>query len=220
MKALIIVDVQKDFCQGGALAVKDGDAVVPVINELQKRFDLVFATQDWHPRGHKSFAVEHGRRPGEVISLNGLDQILWPIHCVQDTPGAEFHPDLNRERWTAVVQKGTDPCLDSYSGFFDNARRKATGLTQHLKDAGVDEVCVTGLATDYCVKFPALDADPDGRVAVATSHASVALALGIESCIPTFSVGSTAVSLRIVTRNVLTISPAANVREPDWFSNS
>lgn len=158
MNALLIVDVQNDFCPGGALAVKEGDLVVPLVNRLQNKFELIFATQDWHPRGHKSFAETHGKKPGEVISLNGLTQILWPTHCVQGAPGAAFHPRLERNRWAAVVQKGTDPELDSYSGFFDNARRNATGLEALLKGKGVTELYVVGLATDYCVKFTALDA--------------------------------------------------------------
>ncbi len=159
MKALIIVDVQNDFCPGGALEVREGDQVVPVINRLQPRFDLVVATQDWHPANHGSFAANHpGRRPGEVVELAGLPQILWPVHCVQDTYGAELHPALDRSRIARVIHKGTDPAIDSYSGFFDNGRRAATGLEQYLRERNVDEVYVCGLATDYCVKATALDA--------------------------------------------------------------
>jgi nicotinamidase/pyrazinamidase len=159
MKALIIVDVQNDFCPGGALAVREGDQVVPVVNRIQARFDLVVATQDWHPANHGSFAANHpGRNPGEVIELAGLSQILWPVHCVQGTTGAELHPALERSRIAHVVHKGTDPAIDSYSGFFDNGRRAATGLEQFLRDRDVDEVYVCGLATDYCVKATALDA--------------------------------------------------------------
>ncbi len=158
MNALIIVDVQNDFCPGGALAVREGDQVVPIINRLQPRFELVVATQDWHPANHGSFAANHpGRKPGEVIELAGLPQILWPVHCVQGTPGAELHPALERSRIAHVVHKGTDPAIDSYSGFFDNGRRAATGLEQFLRDREVDEVYVCGLATDYCVKATALD---------------------------------------------------------------
>ncbi len=159
MKALILVDLQNDFCPGGALAVPEGDAVVPVANALQRRFDLVVATQDWHPADHASFAASHpGRAPGEVIDLDGLAQVLWPVHCVQGTWGADFHPALDRTRIARVFRKGTDPRLDSYSGFFDNGRRHATGLAEYLRDRGVNEVFVCGLATDYCVKFTALDA--------------------------------------------------------------
>jgi nicotinamidase/pyrazinamidase len=159
MKALIIADVQTDFCPGGPLAVPEGDRVVPVINRLQRRFDLVVATQDWHPEDHVSFAANHeGRKPGEVIEHAGLEQILWPVHCVQGSPGAEFHPNLDQGRIVRVFQKGTDRDLDSYSGFFDNAHRRATGLGDWLNDQGVTDVYVCGLATDYCVKFTALDA--------------------------------------------------------------
>jgi nicotinamidase/pyrazinamidase len=159
MKALIIVDVQNDFCPGGALEVREGDQVVPVINRLQPRFDLVVATQDWHPANHGSFASNHpGRQRGEVIKLAGLPQILWPDHCVQGTPGAELHPALDRSRIAPVVHKGTDPTIDSYSGFFDNGRRAATGLEKFLRERNVDEVYICGLATDYCVKATAVDA--------------------------------------------------------------
>ena len=158
MKALIIVDVQNDFCPGGALAVSEGDRVVEVINRLQPGFDLVVATQDWHPADHCSFAANHpGRSPGERIELAGLPQILWPVHCVQGTPGAELHPGLDRSRIARVFRKGTDPNVDSYSGFFDNGRRASTGLGEYLKGRGVTDVYVCGLATDYCVKATALD---------------------------------------------------------------
>ena len=159
MKALIIVDVQNDFCPGGTLPVPEGDRVVEVINRIQPGFDLVVATQDWHPADHGSFAANHpGRRPGEQIELAGLPQILWPVHCVQGTPGAELHPGLDRSQIARVFPKGTDPKVDSYSGFFDNGRRSSTGLGEYLKGQGVTEVCVAGLATDYCVKATALDA--------------------------------------------------------------
>jgi nicotinamidase/pyrazinamidase len=159
MKALILVDIQNDFCPGGALAVPDGDAVVPVINRIQGNYDLVVATQDWHPANHGSFAANHpGGAVGEQIELAGQEQILWPVHCVQETPGAAFHPDLNLDRVARVFRKGTDPAIDSYSGFFDNGHRAATGLGDYLRERGVEEVHVCGLATDYCVKFTALDA--------------------------------------------------------------
>jgi nicotinamidase/pyrazinamidase len=159
MKALIISDMQNDFCPGGALPILEGDGIVPLINQLQPRFDLVAATQDWHPADHGSFAVNHpGKTVGEVIDLNGLPQILWPVHCVENTAGADFHPGLDRCRIARVFHKGADPDMDSYSGFFDNGRRKATGLDEYLKGRGIDEVYLCGLATDYCVKFTALDA--------------------------------------------------------------
>jgi nicotinamidase/pyrazinamidase len=157
--ALILVDLQNDFVPGGALAVPDGDRVVPIANQLQKMFDLIVATQDWHPANHGSFAAnDPGRKPGDVIDLNGLPQILWPIHCVQNTRGAQFHRGLDVGRITKVVQKGTDPGIDSYSGFFDNGHRKATGMGDWLAERGVSDLYVLGLATDYCVKFTALDA--------------------------------------------------------------
>lgn len=159
MNALILVDLQNDFCPGGALPVPEGDAVIPVANSLQSRFDLVVATQDWHPANHASFAANHpGRQPGEIIDLDGLPQVLWPVHCVQGTWGAELHPALDQTRIARVFRKGIDPRIDSYSGFFDNGRRYATGLAEYLRDRGVNKVFVCGLATDYCVKFTALDA--------------------------------------------------------------
>lgn len=161
MNALILVDVQNDFVAGGALAVPDGERVVPICNELQASgaFDLIVATQDWHPRDHGSFAANHpGRTPGEVIELDGLPQVLWPVHCVQETRGAEFVPSLHVRRIARVFRKGTDPYIDSYSGFFDNGHRKATGMSDDLKQRGVRSVYLCGLATDYCVKFTALDA--------------------------------------------------------------
>ena len=160
MNALVLVDIQNDFVPGGALAVTEGDRVVPLAHALagSGRFDLVVATQDWHPADHGSFAANHtGRKPGDVIDLNGLRQILWPVHCVQGTRGAEFHPALDRSRIERVFKKGTDPLIDSYSGFFDNGHRKATGLHEYLKSKGVTDVYVCGLATDYCVRFTALD---------------------------------------------------------------
>jgi len=159
MNALILVDIQNDFLPGGALPVPDGDAIIPVVNRLQARFDRVVATQDWHPPDHGSFAANHpARKPGERIDLYGLSQILWPVHCVQGTRGADFALSIERSRWDKVVPKGTDPTIDSYSGFFDNGHRKATGLGDYLHEHGVTEVYVAGLATDYCVKFTALDA--------------------------------------------------------------
>ena len=159
--ALILVDIQNDFLPGGALAVREGDQVVPIANALMARFELVVATQDWHPPDHGSFAANHpGKRVGEVIDLAGLPQVLWPVHCVQGTRGADFAPGLERDRIVHVVRKGTDPSIDSYSGFFDNGptgSRKATGLEDYLRSRGVTDLYVMGLATDYCVKFTALD---------------------------------------------------------------
>jgi nicotinamidase/pyrazinamidase len=159
MKTLIIVDLQNDFCPGGALPVPEGDRIVPVVNQLQRHFDLVIATQDWHPADHGSFAANHaGKTPGDSVELAGLAQVLWPVHCVQETHGAEFHPQLDASTVARVFRKGADATVDSYSGFFDNGHRKSTGLGEYLKGRGVSDVYVCGLATDYCVKFTALDA--------------------------------------------------------------
>jgi len=159
MKTLILVDIQNDFLPGGALAVPDGDKVIPVANQLQLLFPLVVATQDWHPSDHGSFAASHpGKNVFAQIDLNGLPQTLWPVHCVQNTKGAELAAALNRDRIAKVFPKGTDASIDSYSGLFDNGHRKSTGLGEWLKTQGVTEVYVCGLATDYCVKFTALDA--------------------------------------------------------------
>jgi len=139
--------------------VPEGDAVVPVVNRLQPAFDLVIATQDWHPANHVSFAVLHpGKQEGDVIKVDGLPQALWPVHCVQNTRGANFVPTLETRRIAKVIQKGADPELDSYSGFFSNGHRKATELETYLKTCGVTDVHIAGLATDYCVKATALDA--------------------------------------------------------------
>jgi len=159
MKALILVDIQNDFLPGGALAVPDGDAVIPVANRLQPAFPLVVATQDWHPANHGSFAASHpGKQVFQQIELNGLPQTLWPVHCVQNSKGAELAASLQCERIAKIFPKGTDVGIDSYSGLFDNGHRKTTGLGEWLKGRGVTEVFVCGLATDYCVKFTALDA--------------------------------------------------------------
>ena len=159
MKALILVDIQNDFLPGGALAVPDGDKVVPILNKLQAVFPIVVATQDWHPANHGSCAASHPRKNVfEQIELNGLPQTLWPVHCVQNTKGAELAAALIPRRIAKVFPKGTDASIDSYSGLFDNEHRKSTGLGEWLKAQRVTEVFVCGLATDYCVKFTALDA--------------------------------------------------------------
>lgn len=156
--ALVLVDIQNDFMPFGALAVTGGDEVVSVANRLAPRFGLVVATQDWHPAEHGSFAVNHpGTEPGQVIELGGVAQVLWPPHCVQDTPGASFHSALDVAAIDHVVHKGTNPAIDSYSGFFDNDHRTATGLETWLHEHGVRAITLLGLATDYCVKYTALD---------------------------------------------------------------
>lgn len=159
MRALILVDIQNDFMSFGALPVADGEAVVEVANALAERFGLVIATQDWHPADHGSFAKTHpGLRAGDIVDLGGVEQVLWPEHCVQGTPGASFHSALNVAAIDHVVRKGEDLAVDSYSGFFDNDRRRDTGLGEYLMSRGVDEVVICGLATDYCVKYTVLDA--------------------------------------------------------------
>jgi nicotinamidase/pyrazinamidase len=158
MKALILVDIQNDFCPGGSLAVPNGDEIIPIANRLQEKFDLVVATQDWHPRGHGSFASTHGKPPYAVIEIHGAPQTLWPDHCVQGAPGAELRAELDRSRIARVFRKGTNPEIDSYSGFLDADHHNATGLADYLRGRGVAEVTIAGLATDYCVRYTALDA--------------------------------------------------------------
>jgi len=159
MNALIVVDLQNDFLPGGALAVPGGDEVIPLANELQRRFDVVLATQDWHPLDHGSFAANHpGKKPGDRIMLDGIEQILWPVHCVQNTNGAEFAPSFSTKRIDHVFHKGIEPRIDSYSMFFDNAHRRSTGLADYLKDRAIKDIYLLGLALDYCVKYSALDA--------------------------------------------------------------
>ena len=162
MKALIIVDVQKDFCKGGSLEVPDADSIVSLINNRIKDFDVIVVAQDFHPQDHGSFASNN---PGTEVfamgELSGNPQIMWPDHCVQNTRGAEFHEDLNCD-FAKVIQKGVDKTIDSYSAFYDNNKKNKTGLTEFLKEMEVDEVSVAGLATEYCVKFTALDAVKEG----------------------------------------------------------
>ena len=159
MNALIIVDLQNDFLPGGALAVPHGDEVIPLANDLQQGFELVLATQDWHPPNHGSFAANHrGKKPGDRIMLDGIEQILWPVHCVQNTKGAEFAPSFDTSRIAHIFHKGIDPKIDSYSTFFDNAHRRETGLADYLKKRAINEIYLMGLALDYCVKYSTLDA--------------------------------------------------------------
>ncbi|NML63786.1 bifunctional nicotinamidase/pyrazinamidase [Hymenobacter sp. RP-2-7] len=163
MNALLLIDVQLDFMPGGALAVPGGDAIVAGLNELQSHYDLVVATQDWHPLGHRSFASSHpGQAVFSEIEWQGLPQRLWPDHCVQGSPGAALHPGLDLNRVEAIFRKGTDPDLDSYSAFFDNGHRRATGLGAYLRARGITQVAVAGLALDYCVYFSAKDALQEG----------------------------------------------------------
>lgn len=170
MRALLLIDLQNDFAPGGALAVPNGDEIVPVANRLMPFFDLVVATKDWHPANHGSFAANHpGGKLFEVAELAGLPQVLWPTHCVANTPGAEFIPGLHTERIARTIEKGTDPEIDSYSGFFDNGYRRPTALGEYLTGFAVDDIFVLGLATDYCVKATVIDGRKLGfRVHVVT----------------------------------------------------
>ncbi len=161
--ALIVVDVQNDFCPGGALEVPDGNRIVPVINRLQQHFATIVLTQDWHPAGHASFASQHkGKKPFETTALPYGEQVLWPDHCVQGTDGAAFHPELETTHAHLVVRKGFRRDIDSYSAFFENDRTTPTGLTGYLRERGIDRVFLSGLATDVCVKFSAMDARNHG----------------------------------------------------------
>lgn len=157
MRALVLVDLQYDFLPGGALAVPNGDETITVALRLMPEHEIVIATQDWHPHDHKSFAANHaGAQVGELRELHGMPQVMWPAHCVQGTRGAELHDDL--DGITQVFQKGTNAEIDSYSGFFDNGHKKATGLEAWLREQAITELTVLGLATDYCVKYTVLDA--------------------------------------------------------------
>ncbi len=156
--ALLLIDIQNDFLQGGSLAVPAGNDIIPIVNQIMPQFKHIYATQDWHPANHGSFASNHNKNIGEVIDLHGLQQILWPDHCIQYSKGAEFSPSLQQEKIEHIFQKGTDINIDSYSGFFDNGHRKATGMGDYLKEKGIKNLFLCGLATDYCVKFTALDA--------------------------------------------------------------
>lgn len=178
MKALIIIDVQYDFLPRGALAVEHGDEILQTINELQSDYDLVVATQDWHPRGHKSFFTSYpGKVAFEEIQLNGLNQVLWPEHCIQGTQGAELVPELSTDAVEAIFRKGMDKEIDSYSGFFDNGKKKSTGMADYLKGRGVTEVAVCGVAADYCVYYTANDALDLGFKASIIERASRAINL-------------------------------------------
>jgi len=158
MKTLLIIDVQNDFCPGGALAVPGGDTIIPVINSLIPGFDAVIQTQDWHPEGHHSFASSHeGKDPYDTVEMDYGDQVLWPDHCVQGTRGAEFHPDLNTTKTEVIIRKGFRKEIDSYSTFYENDQKTPTGLTGYLRERGISEIYVAGLATDFCVKWSVID---------------------------------------------------------------
>lgn len=163
MKALLVVDIQNDFCPGGALAVPQGDTIIPVINELGRHFDHVFLTQDWHPKGHLSFASAHkGKEPFDSVQLEYGEQILWPEHCIRGTIGAEFHTDLYLERAELIIRKGFHKEIDSYSSFFENDHQTPTGLAGYLRERRIDTLYICGLATDFCVHWSAVDGIKQG----------------------------------------------------------
>ena len=158
-KALLVIDVQNDFCPAGALEVAGGNEIVPCINKEMVKYDCVVLTQDWHPKGHSSFATSHeGKNPLELIKMPYGDQVLWPDHCIQGSKGAEFHPDLNIEQANAIIRKGSNPFIDSYSAFFENDRKTSTGLDGYLKSLEIEKINLVGLATDFCVNYSAQDA--------------------------------------------------------------
>ena len=155
----MVIDVQNDFCPAGALEVAGGNEIIPYINEEMVKYDCVVLTQDWHPKGHSSFATSHeGKNPLELIKMPYGDQVLWPDHCVQGSKGAEFHPDLNIEQANAIIRKGSNPFIDSYSAFFENDRKTPTGLDGYLKSLEIEKINLVGLATDFCVNYSAQDA--------------------------------------------------------------
>ena len=173
MKTLILIDVQNDFMSGGPLEVPLANAVIPVINKIQVNFDLVLATQDWHPKDHKSFASNHfQRKPFEKIKLHGLPQTLWPDHCIQGSEGAKLHKDIDSNRIAAIFRKGMDPEIDSYSGFYDNNHTSGTGLSGYLKEKAITEIHICGLAADICVYYTILDSILEGFSTVLVEDAS------------------------------------------------
>ena len=157
--ALLVIDLQNDFCPAGALQVAGGNEIVSDINQEMKKYDCVVLTQDWHPKGHSSFAISHeGKNPLDVVKMPYGDQVLWPEHCIQGSKGAEFHFKLDTDRASAVIRKGSNPLIDSYSAFFENDRRTATGLDGYFKTLGIEKIYLVGLATDFCVNYSAQDA--------------------------------------------------------------
>lgn len=163
MKTLVIVDLQNDFIKGGSLEVPDGESIVDPINNIINNYDLILATKDWHPKDHVSFASNHQNKTvGDIITLNGIDQVLWPDHCVQNTFGSDFPESLNVTNLKKVIYKGIETQIDSYSGFFDNGKIRSTGLSDYLKEKGVKKIDYVGLATDYCLKYTTLDSVSEG----------------------------------------------------------
>jgi nicotinamidase/pyrazinamidase len=163
MNALLIIDVQNDFCPNGALEVADGDRVISAINKLSRHFDAVIQTQDWHPEGHSSFASSHeDKEPFDTIPMPYGSQVLWPDHCVQGSPGANFHPGLNTRQTQLIIRKGFRPDIDSYSAFYENDESTPTGLSSYLRERKINHLLLAGLATDFCVKWSALDGLKEG----------------------------------------------------------
>ena len=163
MKTLVLVDIQNDFLKGGSLAVPEGEKIIKPINKIIKEYDLVIATKDWHPKNHISFASNHSdKKIGDIINVNGVDQVLWPDHCIQNSYGSDFPVQLDISKLTKVVYKGSDANIDSYSGFFDNGHFRSTGLSDYLKSKDVYKIDYVGLATDYCLKYTAIDSVSEG----------------------------------------------------------
>ena len=163
MKTLVIVDIQNDFLKGGSLAVPEGEKIIKPINKIIKQYDLVIATKDWHPKNHISFASNHSdKKIGDIINVNGVDQVLWPDHCIQNSYGSDFPEQLDISKLAKVIYKGSDANIDSYSGFFDNGHFRSTGLSDYLKSKDVYKIDYVGLATDYCLKYTAIDSVSEG----------------------------------------------------------
>ncbi len=176
MKTLILIDIQNDFIPGGSLAVPGGDEIIPIVNQIQNQFNLVVATQDWHPQNHMSFASNHdGKKPFEETEVAGMHQILWPDHCVHNSKGADFYPELQPQKIEAIFRKGMDPEIDSYSGFYDNGHKKSTGLAGYLREKGATDLYFCGLAADVCVYFSIKDALKEGFFATLIEDATRAL---------------------------------------------
>jgi len=196
MKALIVIDVQNDFCPGGALAVPGGDDIVPGINALMAEFPAVILTQDWHPADHASFASQHdGAAPMSVMQFPYGPQVLWPDHCIQGTTGARFHPDLITDRADLIIRKGMNPAIDSYSAFFENDHTTPTGLEGYLKTRGITDLTMVGLATDFCVNYSAVDAAKLGFAV--TVRADLCRAIDFDGSLAAATGGMQAAGVRI-----------------------
>ena len=194
--ALIVIDVQNDFCPGGALAVSGGDEIVPGINALMAEFDAVILTQDWHPAGHSSFASSHeGAAPMSLTQMPYGPQVLWPDHCIQGSVGAHFHPDLTTDRADLIIRKGYNPAIDSYSAFFENDHATPTGLDGYLRTRGIDRLTMVGLATDFCVNYSAVDAAKLGYAV--TVREDLCRAIDLDGSLAAARVGMRAVGVEV-----------------------